>query len=338
MFTRKILSIWISILLLTVFVAGCGSAKTSAPESSQGGAAANTATSANTTATSTTAAAEPAASSDAVTYPLTIKDDSGTEVTISKKPERIVSIIPSTTEVVFALGLGDQVVGVTDNDNYPEAVKTKEKVGGFELNIEKIASLKPDLIVGGAEITGKAVASLRKLGLTVVAVEPKSIQDVYQSIELIGKATDTVAKANEVVSGMKAQEEQVTKVLADLKPEDKPKVWVELDDTFYTVGKGSFIDQMVSEAGGINIAGNDEGYPQYSAEKVIQANPNVMLLNYNYVEKAVEKAKARASWKSVDAIKNNKVFELTPDLVSRPGPRITEGLLQIAKFLHPDKF
>jgi iron complex transport system substrate-binding protein len=281
---------------------------------------------------------KPAQSSAQSTYPLTVTDDSGAEVTVQKKPERIVSIVPSTTEIAFALGLGDKIVGVSDHDDYPAEAKSKEKIGGFEVNTEKLLSLKPDLVLAAADMTGKTVESLRKLGLTVIAVEPKSIEEIYGSIELIGKATDTGAKAKEVIARMKQEQEQVRTALQHLKPEDKPKVWIELDDTLYTAGKGTILDQLIQQAGGINIAGEVEGWPQFSAEKVIQANPDVILVNYSYVQDPISKVKSRAGWQTINAVKENRIYQTDEDVVSRPSPRMTQGLLQIAKLLHPENF
>jgi iron complex transport system substrate-binding protein len=328
---KKGLALILIMMLLAIAAVGCGGGTAvTQPESTE---------STESTETKTETTNEQASESvSAVSYPLTITDDSGAQVTIEKKPERIVSILPSTTEVAFALGLGDLVVGVSDHDNYPEEASTKEKIGGFELNYEKIVSLNPDVVLAGAEITAPAVAKLRELGLTVVAVEPKSIEAVYTSIELIAQVTDSLDKGTEVIDQMKSEYDQVVQALSGVSEDAKPKVWIELDETLYTTGKGTFMDHLITIAGGINIAGSEEGWPQFAPEKVIESNPNVILVNYNYVENAVDKVKAREGWDTIGAVQDDRVFQLDQDLVSRPGPRVTQGLLQIAQFLYPDKF
>lgn len=339
---RKSLVLLMLVILLAGLAVGCGTASepagtTSGAEGQQSTDQKDKSTTKETTTSESTGSADDTSTSG-TNYPITITDDSNTQVTLNQKPERIVSIIPSTTEIAFALGLGDLIVGVSDNDDYPAEAANKEKIGGFEINFEKIVSLNPDIVLGGAGITSEAVKKLRELGITVIAVEPTSIDEVYASIALIAKATDTMEQGQKVIAQMKAEHAQVTDALKGISEDAKPKVWVELDNTLYTTGKGTFMDQMVNLAGGINIAGNEEGWPQFTPEKVIELNPSVILVNYDYIENAVEQVKTREGWGELDAVKNNRVYQLDPNLVSRPGPRITQGLIQIAKFLHPDRF
>ena len=166
-------------------------------------------------------------------FPVTIKDATDEEVVIQKKPERMVSLMPSNTEIAFELGLGDEIIGVTDNDTYPEEALEKEKVGGMEFNVEKIISLKPDLVLahgGSMGMSSEGLGQLKDAGITVLVVnDAKTFADVYDSIEMIGKATGTVEEAEKLVNDMKSKVEEIQEKAAAVKEEDMKKVYVEVD-------------------------------------------------------------------------------------------------------------
>ena len=270
--------------------------------------------------------------------PVTVKDSSGTEVTISKKPERIISLVPSSTEIVYALGLGEKIVGVTTYDDFPEEVKTKEKVGDLTVNTEKVVSLQPDLVLANS-LNGEAVDSLRKLGMTVLVLNASTFNEVYTTIEMIGKATGTSKQSAELVATMKKDVEDVKKVVKGVPQEKKPKVWVEINDELFTTGKGTFMHDIIEMAGGINIAADLEGWKQLSEEQIIVRNPEVIFNTYSYMNpNAAKMIKERAKWQQLNAVKNGKVFDVDSSVISRPGPRITQGLKEVAKLLHPELF
>lgn len=270
--------------------------------------------------------------------PLTIKDSSGTDVTISKKPERIISLVPSSTEVIYALGLGDKIVGVTTYDDYPAEVKSKEKIGDLKVNTEKVVSLQPDLILANS-LNGEAVDGLRQLGLTVLVTNAQTFDEVYTTIEMIGKATGASDKAEELVANMKKEVESVKEKVKGIPQDKKPKVWVEIDDKFFSTGKGTFMNDIIEMAGGVNIASDLEGWKQLSEEQIILRNPDVIFDTYSYMNpNAAKLIKERAKWQSISAVKNGKVYDVDSNVISRPGPRITQGLKQVAKYLHPELF
>ncbi|GAA0501311.1 ABC transporter substrate-binding protein [Salinibacillus aidingensis] len=276
--------------------------------------------------------------SSEVAFPVTITDDSGEEVVIEEEPERIVSVIPSATEIIFGLGLGDKVVGVTDNDNYPEEVKEIESVGGLELNIEKIISLEPDLVVADVN-NGDSISKLREQGIKVLVLGAQTLEQTYEDILTAGKATGTTDKAEEVVASMKEDVESVKKVVQDIPEDERKTVWIEIGEELFTAGSGTFLNELVQTAGGVNVMSDQEGWPQVSEEEVIQSNPDVIFLTYaSYVENAVQKVKNRDSWKDVTAIQEGQVYPLNSDITERPGPRITQGLTKIAEYLYPEKF
>ncbi|WP_052947343.1 ABC transporter substrate-binding protein [Aneurinibacillus tyrosinisolvens] len=246
---NKMLLLFVVILVAFGGVAGCGG---TAKEPSG--------------AKKPTADSPPSASN---AFPLTIKDSTGKEVKIDKEPQKIVSVMPSTTEIAFALGLGDKVVGVSNYDDYPKEAAAKKKVGDLNVSIEKVVSLEPDLVLADTG-NGKAVDNLRKAGIPVIATEAKTLDDIYGMIEMIGKATGTSDKANDVVGKMKEDVKQVEEKVKSVPADKKPKVWVEVDSKLYTAGKGTFINDMIAMAGGENIASDVDGWKQLSEEKIIE--------------------------------------------------------------------
>ncbi len=274
----------------------------------------------------------------ATTYPLTIKDDTGAEVNIQSEPKRIISLIPSNTEILFALGLTGKVVAVTKYANYPKDVQDKVEYvfqDGLNPNMEQILNLQPDLIILGSlnkDLTNK----VRELKIPIVTYSPQSIDAVYQTINSLGVLTNTQENAKQIVKEMKNKEKKISDQISKLKPEDKIRVWTEVSPDLWTPGKGTFLDEVITKAGGINIV-NDQGWKQYNEEKVIAANPQVILTTYSYyVPNPAEKILAREGWQNVDAIINKRVIDLNSDLVTRPGPRIIDGMEEIAKALYPN--
>lgn len=271
-------------------------------------------------------------------FPVTVTDDSGEEVVLEKAPERIISVIPSATEIIFALGLGDKVVGVTENDNYPEEVLEIEKVGAFELNIEKIVSLEPDLVVADV-LNGEAVEQLRNKGVKVLVVGASSVEETYEDIVLVGKATGTTEKAEGLVQEMKDHQADIEQIVSEIPEEERKTVWIEIGEELFTAANDTFLNELVTLAGGENIMIDQEGWPQVSEEEVIEKNPDVILLTYgSYVENAIDKVLERDSWQDITAIKEKQVYSLDSDMTERTGPRIIEGLESIAAFLYPEYF
>ncbi|PTX51484.1 iron complex transport system substrate-binding protein [Melghirimyces profundicolus] len=269
-------------------------------------------------------------------FPVTLKDDTGKQVKVKKKPERIVSLIPSMTETVYAVGAGDRVVGVTTHDNYPEEVKKVEKVGDMKINPEKVVSLKPDLVLASTGLNGEeTIEKLRKLGLTVIAYEPKDLKGVYKQIEAVGKATGNEKRASEWIKKMEQEKETAEKIASQVPEKKRAKVWVEVSPDLFTAGNHTFMNELIILAGGENVANGQEGWVQVSEEKVVKWNPDVIL--YTHSEKK-EKIASRDGWKNIRAVKEDRIEHLNTDIVSRPGPRITKGLLHITKAIYPKEY
>ncbi|MCS7460805.1 ABC transporter substrate-binding protein [Paenibacillus doosanensis] len=277
----------------------------------------------------------------ATVYPLKVKDATGKEFTFEKAPSKIVSVSPSETETLFALGLGDKIAGVSDFCDYPEEAKQKPKMGSIvKPNEEALIAANADLVLSGVSLKTAAVEQLRGLNINMFKVEPKTIDDVMNNILMFGQIFDKQEQAEKVVASMKAERQKVTDAVKDLKPEQKKRVLMEFSPG-WTVGKGEFLDELITLAGGINVSADITGYAQLNEEKVIADNPQVILYPKNLIDENSKKSldqiiKERSSWASVDAIKNNRLAGVDKDTTSRPGPRITAGLVEIAKGIYPE--
>lgn len=266
----------------------------------------------------------------------TITDSLGREVNIDKTPEKIISISPAITEMLFALGLNEEIIGVSDYCDYPADAQTKDKMGGFKNpNVEVIISKNPDVVFTSAGIQEEVIPNLEKLNIKVIALDANTIDQVMDNIELIGKITGKEEQANSLVADMK---QRVETVIAKVKDQSKPKVFFEVwDDPLMTAGSSSFIHNILETAGGINIgASNTEDYFTYSMEKLLETDPDIYIINshnHNPVD-----VKERNGYEVLSAIKNDKVFVMQDDLISRAGPRVIQGLEEMAKIIHPEIF
>ena len=286
---------------------------------------------------SATAAPSARPSQSAAAFPTSVTDFQNRSVAISKRPERIVSIGPSNTEFLFALGAGDRVVGADDFSDEPAAAKAKEHVGGVKVNLEKVASLRPDLIVT-VKFSDGTIAALTQLGAAVLVVDPQGLRDVSRTATLLGQAVG--ADGRMLAADI---QKQLDAVSAKTQGAAKPRVFHEVDASdlakMYTAGPGSFIDDLITVAGGTNIAAAAKtAYPTISAEEVVRADPEVIVLGDAAYGTTVAAVIARPGWSVLSAVKNKRVFEVPGNLFSRPGPRVGAAALAYAKLVHPELF
>jgi iron complex transport system substrate-binding protein len=281
-------------------------------------------------AISTTEENSPVDSGD-VRYPLTITDQAGNKVMIPKLPERIVSLVPSNTEILFAIGAGKNVVGVTTNDDYPKEVKSLPKVGDMTINAEKVLAQKPDIIFASSLNGKETIDKLKKLGLTVVLLDANSIKEVYQSIDIAGQVTNQLRNSDKLIGKMEAEKLKIFRQVAAAKKEKAVKVWLESDPSLFTAGKGTLLNELTSIAGGDNVAKNLNGWPQVQSETVVKWNPDVIVSMYGDT-KTIQN---RAGWNSIRAVQEKRITSIDPNIVSRPGPRIMEAMHQLAKTFYP---
>jgi iron complex transport system substrate-binding protein len=275
--------------------------------------------------------------------PLQITDQLGRVVTQKETPQRIVSLAPSNTEILFALGLGSRIVGVTDYCTYPPEAKEKPSIGGFSTpNIEEIIVKSPDLVLANVIHKDKAIPQLESKGLTVVALNPKTIDEVFAAITLVGKVTGAEKEADRLVADMKDRIKDITKKTGSLAESQKRRVLeIVWHDPLMAAGSGTLHDELISKAGGINIARNLADYADISLEAVIAANPEVMIADIGMGEGEdlpFQFLVSESRLKDTDARKNNRVYAINVELVSHPGPRTVEALEKLAKFIHPELF
>ncbi|GFN23909.1 ABC transporter substrate-binding protein [Thermanaeromonas sp. C210] len=275
-------------------------------------------------------------------YPLTVADDMGRTVTLESRPERLVSLSPGNTEILFALGLGDKVVGVDDYSDYPPKAAEVPKVGGFSNpNVEKIVALQPDLVLA-TNMHEQAVRRLEEVGIPVAVVSPKTVEGVLESIEWIGKMTGAGEGAARLVADLRGRMQKVEAVVKEIPREKRPWVYYEVySDPLMTAGPQTLIGQLIELAGGRNIAYDAQAdYPEFSVEAIIERNPEVIIFPQWHGSESltVEQVKSRNGWQQVRAIKNNRVFGVDANIISRPGPRIVEALEVLAKIIHPELF
>jgi len=277
-------------------------------------------------------------------FPVTSADALGRTVTISSKPQRIVSLSPSNTEILFAVGAGDQVVGVTKFCNYPPEAQKREQVGGFTadtISVEKIVALKPDIVFSAGKIQEKVIDALASANIPVFAVDAATFDDVYANILAVGELTGHADEAADVVAQMKDRVAVVQSKIADVPPAKRPTVfWEVWDEPLMTAGPKTFIGRMIELAGGVNIfADVTQQYPQVSAEEVIKRNPAVILGPDSHAEAlTAEKIRSRPGWGDIQAVKDGRIYLINGDIASRPGPRLADGVEAIAKALYPDRF
>lgn len=255
-------------------------------------------------------------------------DDLGKAVKLPQKIERAVSLAPNLTEIVFAVGAGEKLVGVTTFCNYPEATAKIQKVGDtLKPNIENIIALKPQIVfVSTASQLETFTQTLEKQGITVFVTNPNNLEGIYQSIQKIGEIFDAKDKADEVVNGLK---KRVAAVEEKAQKDTKQKVFVQIDKSLYTIGKDSFITDLIQKAGGISATADlATAYPKLSNETALALNPDIIILS-----ESADNNEPNEVFKNSNAVKSGKVFKINADILSRPAPRIVDALEQIAGFL-----
>jgi len=276
-------------------------------------------------------------------FPMHVTDALGRQVTMPALPQRIVSLAPSNTERLFAVGAWHTVVGVTTVDTYPPEVAAVRKIGGFvpkSISVETIVSLKPDLVLAAGELQRPAIEALERLGIPVVAIEdPGSFAEVYTAISLVGRLTGHEQEASRVVEAMQTRIARVRQAVATLPQDKRVTVFYEVyDEPLMTVGRSTIIGQMLEMAGGINVFAELQGrYPQVSSEEVVKRNPDCILGHTGH-QLALTPAQLgqRPGWHHLKAVKQHCIRLLNGDTLARPGPRLAEALEAIVKALYPD--
>lgn len=265
-------------------------------------------------------------------------DELGREVKIAFPPQRIISLAPSVTETLFALGLGDRIVAVTSYCDFPEAVKAKPKIGDtLNPNAEQLIALKPDLvIITTASQLEKLSRQLGELNIAVYVTNPRSVREVLASIRKLGEATGALGEAEAITRQMEAR---ISEVESRVRALPKPKVLYVLQTApLITAGRNTFINDLIRLAGADSVTGNESAdYPQLSRETAIARAPEVIVAPSSHGTELVREEDLRRDFAVTPALKNNRIVRVNPDWVDRPGPRIVDGLEELAEGLHPKK-
>jgi len=267
-----------------------------------------------------------------------LMDETGRYVNVPTHPRRIVSLAPDITEILFALGLEKEVVGITQFSDYPEAAGNKPKVGSYiNLSLERILGLHPDLVIGTTNGNRKeAVNKLEKAGVPVYVTNPERFSDIFTMILNIGRITGREAAGRQLVGNMKKKTDRIVLLTANC---SKPKVFVQIDSNpLVSVGRNTIYHELIGMAGGLNIAGRVPAkYPRYSMESLIKEQPEVILLS-SMSGKASRKAAMAYwnRWQDIPAVRNQRLYFIDGDLADRFSPRIVQGLEEIAGILHPE--
>jgi iron complex transport system substrate-binding protein len=280
---------------------------------------------------------------------LTLVDDRGYVLNLTSYPNRIVSLAPSNTEILFAIGAGDKVVGVTNYCNYPYNFSAWIEAGNLTSvgdywtpNIEAIVTLKPDLTLA-AFAQEEVVNTLRGMGYKVLVLDPANIDDVLKDIVLVGRATDKNIEAAILVNDLRRRIDAVVSKVAGAP--SRPKVYYEVwYDPLWSVGSESWENELIEKAGGINIFANQSlKYFEASSEAIIERNPDIMIFPLGHGSGppfwgSFDQVKARPGWNAISAVKNDRLYTIDADIVSRPGPRIIDALEILAEIIHPELF
>lgn len=269
-----------------------------------------------------------------------VKDDLKKEITFDKVPEKVVSLQPSNTEILYALGEGDKIIGVTDYDNYPEEAKKVERISdSMTVNAERVIELKPDAVIAYTTGEDPGLKLLEEANIPVFTIQSAlTFEDVYGDIEQIAAVMGVQEKGKDLIEDIKEDIKIVQEKVADVKNREKVYFEISPSPDIYTTGSKTFQQEILTTAGIDNLFADQEGWIKVSEEEVIKRNPNIIITTVNHVEDPINEIKSRKAWNQLNAIKNNTIYQLDPDIMSRPGPRIGEAVELAAKTVYPDLF
>jgi len=279
--------------------------------------------------------------SSAPTGSIEITDQAGRVVTLDAIPQRIVSLAPSNTEILFALGLNDSIVGVTDWCDYPPEALEKDSIGDFyPPNIEAIVAMEPDLVVAANIHKDEYVPQMESLGLKVIVLDPKTVDEVIDAIAIAGEATGTEDAASQLAEDMQARIDDVQSLVSGLSEEEIPRVfYVIWHDPLMTVGNDTLQDEVIQLAGGQNIFDDLSGYPVVDLETILDRDPQVIIVGSGHdVEQdaTFQWVQNEARLRDTEAAREGMIFKIDADLVDRPGPRIVDGIEEMLELIHPE--
>lgn len=318
---KKIWQLWIATALAAILLTACGQEEHGEDHASP----------------------ETEAGQETAQFPMTVKDVTDNEITLEEAPKAIVSMIPSNTEILYALGLDEEIVGVSDFDNYPEEAASKEKIGGMEFNVEKIISLNPDLVLAHESALGTwdpGLKQLRDAGITVYTVSnAESFDSTYETIEDIGKLTDKSEEASQIVEEMKTTVQDVQDKVATVDTKKNVLVEISPEPEIYSPAGKTMMNEMLNLINAENLVGDLEGWIKLDPEEIVKRNPDVIITTYGaYTPDSTNVVLNRNGFADVTAVKNKAVVDVDADVTGRMGPRLADGLEVLAKAIYPEAF
>ncbi len=276
---------------------------------------------------------------------ITLTDDLSRQVTLEQPAARVVSLAPSNTEILFAVDAGSLVIGRTEFCNYPEDAGDLSTVGGFaadSISVEFIVGLKPDLVLSAGSIHYPVIEALQDMDIPVFAIDPDDFEGIYASIEAVGRLVGRTDEARVLVEDMRRRAKEVSNVVDQIPAGDRVSVYWEIwHEPLMAAGPASFIGQLLDKAGGSNIFSDitDQQFPQVSSEEILRRDPLAILgPEHHGSQLTVDALAARPGWDKLSAVQDSRVYLVDGDTVSRAGPRIVDGLEQVARALYPDLF
>ncbi|MFP4497396.1 MAG: ABC transporter substrate-binding protein [Vulcanimicrobiota bacterium] len=263
-----------------------------------------------------------------------VEDFHGNELCFEKPPQRIISLAPSTTEIIYGLNGGGRLLAITDESNYPENAKSKISVGGLFLNYEKIVTLEPDLVILEDTLRPGEIKKLKKLKLPVLVVRSDNYKNFLKSIEIISCALGQKEHGKREIQELQARLGMIAQCLKGVDYSRRPTIFIEIwNQPLMTAGSDTFINHVVTNAGGKNLFSDMRGYPQINPESLLVGNPDIIILTTSTVDDFQKKP----VWKNLKAVRNNRVYYVNPDILVRPTMRLFEGAKILYNIFYPDR-
>jgi len=271
-----------------------------------------------------------------------VEDYKGRSVEIPENPQRIISLSPGNTEIAYALGLEDRLVGVTDYCNYPPEAEDKTSIGGFQdPNMEKIVEMEPELVLAGS-MHEDEVFKLEDLGISVLALVPETLEDIFETLEMVAVATGNTEEYHGLEEDLSDRLDEVKEAVEGIPEEERVRVYYEVySDPVMSAGEGSLVHEVVTTAGGLNIFSDiAERYPQVSQEKILEEQPQVILFPdyHGTADMLAGEMGDRPGWESLPAIEEERIYAVDDDVFARPGPRLIDAVEMAAEIFYPEYF
>ncbi|MBI4551596.1 MAG: ABC transporter substrate-binding protein [Candidatus Latescibacteria bacterium] len=283
-------------------------------------------------------------------WPVSVTDATGQTITLARPPARIVSLIPSNTEILFALGLGSSVVGVTERCDYPPEARRKPSMGGLTtMSVETIVAARPDLVLATRDDPADLIAGLRAVGLPVVVLDPQTVEDIFSAIRTIGTLTGQEAAVDALIRSLRQRLDAVAAKVRRVPATQRPAVFIGNPDetAHWTPGPGTFTTDIIERAGGRNVADDlrRKTWGVYSLEQIVVKNPDVIITT-NSPDESPDRVSQRAQqaandltgWRETKAGRARRVYAVPAEHLLRPGPRAISGVEDLARCFYPDLF